>query len=313
MKFSLVLVTIAVSSTSFCNGFVGSFSSSNGASTCHKSSPTDHEDDRRSFVTKTAAAILIPFWGTQPNTVMAADSLNVDDFLQTGTVAMPMGVSGQAGKAKPVTGIVFRDGSEVSRDSRSGDVLAEILVKDNTDTSIAVLTKFSSPWALATGGIFDVECRDAKTGDGAFLAVTEKTSSNSKLEDIPSSFFLERLFSKTGRFSFYGSPTDIKVRKSYMADDNKNRILEISFSTLSQSTQTEIPRYAIVSATVPQGSNQAVMLVASASANRWKKSGSESTIRDVISSYRAVPAPITNMKVRAKDRSQSFEDASLLR
>lgn len=35
-------------------------------------------------------------------------AIDVDDFLQTGVVANPMGVSGQAGKPRPVTGVVLR-------------------------------------------------------------------------------------------------------------------------------------------------------------------------------------------------------------
>jgi hypothetical protein len=41
----------------------------------------------------------------------------------------------------------LREGSEVSRDSRSGDVLAEILVKGNGDL-IPVVASFASPWPL---------------------------------------------------------------------------------------------------------------------------------------------------------------------
>ena len=76
------------------------------------------------------------------------DGFNVDNFLKTGQVAMPMGVSGQAGKSKPQTGIVFRDGSELSREAKSGDVLTEILLDAKSDNPIAVITTFSSPWPL---------------------------------------------------------------------------------------------------------------------------------------------------------------------
>ena len=61
---------------------------------------------------------------------VASAVVDTEDFIRTGMVSMPMGVSGQAGKSKPTTGVVLRDGSEVNRDSRSGDVLAEILVKE---------------------------------------------------------------------------------------------------------------------------------------------------------------------------------------
>lgn len=82
-----------------------------------------------------------------------------------------MGVSSQAGKSRPQTGVVFRDGSQVLQD-KSGAVSAEILTGTRANPE-AVLVSFVSPWKLETGPVFDVECRDGKTGDGAFLAVTK--------------------------------------------------------------------------------------------------------------------------------------------
>lgn len=75
----------------------------------------------------------------------------------------------------------------------------------------------------------------------------------------------------------------------------------MNFSTLSQSTQTEIPRKAKIVATIPNGSEQVVMLVGSASALRWKK-GSEKAIVTITDSFRAVRAPETALKIRAKER-----------
>ena len=49
---------------------------------------------------------------------------------------------------------------------------AEILTGAKTNPS-AVLVSFESKWKLETGPVFDVETRDFKTGDGAFLAVTK--------------------------------------------------------------------------------------------------------------------------------------------
>jgi len=44
----------------------------------------------------------------------------------------------------------FRDGSEVSRDPRNGDVLAEIVLKANGASEVPVVATFSSPWPLGT-------------------------------------------------------------------------------------------------------------------------------------------------------------------
>ena len=149
----------------------------------------------------------------------------------------------------------------------------------------------------ATGSLFDIECRDSDTGDSAFVTVSPSVS-GSCLDALKDSFFVKFLFSPTGRFSFYGQPTDIKVKSSEMKGDY--RILDVSFSTLSQSTQTEIPRKARVIATIPSGSKQAVMLVSSASALRWKK-GAEKQVMSTIESFRATPAPETSLKIRAQD------------
>jgi hypothetical protein len=149
----------------------------------------------------------------------------------------------------------------------------------------------------ATGTVYDVECRDSKFGDGAFLAVSADIGEQN-IADLKDTFFVKSLFSPTGRFSFYGTPTDIKVKKSVL--DGNYRILDVSFSTLSQATQTEIPRWSRIVATVPNGSRQAVMLVGSASASRWR-AGSEKTVGDTMKSFQAVAAPKSAMKIRAKE------------
>ena len=151
--------------------------------------------------------------------------------------------------------------------------------------------------------MFDVECRDSKTGDGAFLSVTESTKGKG-LADLPSSFFLDQLFAPTGRFSFYGSPTNIKVKTSEMVGNN--RVIKFSFSNLSQSTNAEIPRTAVMVATIPTPeADQAVMLIGSATTNRWKNQGSEQKVVATIDSFNASPSPKTSMKVRAKERGNT--------
>jgi hypothetical protein len=87
------------------------------------------------------------------------------------------------------------------------------------------------------------------------------------------------------------------VKKS--RTEGQYRFIDISFSTLSQSTQTEIPRNAVVVATIPEGTEQAVMMVGSSTATRWRK-GSEDIIRKTAESFRAVAAPKSGLKVRAK-------------
>jgi|Transcript_14029 hypothetical protein len=260
--------------------------------------------DRRTLLSTAAASIFVAPSVASAAAAAVQDSLNVGDFLRTGVdIGGNMGVSSQAGKSRPQTGVVLRDGSDVLQDSRSGDVLAEILTGTKAKP-VAVIASFASPWPLQTGSVFDVECRDGKSGNGAFLAVSDSVGGKS-LAELPSSFFLGRLFDPTGRFSFYGPPTDVKVKKSTMIGTNK-RLLEITFSILSQSTNSEIGRHALLVATIPEGTDNAVMLTASGLERRWKKDVEEAA-KKTIDSFRALPAPKTNMKLRAKDRGGQFD------
>ena len=163
---------------------------------------------------------------------------------------------------------------------------------------MAVVASFRAPWRLETGPVFDVECRDGRAGDGAFLAVSDNVKGKT-IDNVSNDMLLDRLFRPEGRFSFYGPPTDIKIKSS--RTEGNYRYVEVAFSTLSQSTNAEIPRKALLAATIPEGTSNAVMLVGSANSSRWKN-GAEKQVRETIGSFRAIPAPKTNLKLRAKQR-----------
>ena len=260
------------------------------------------EMDRRGYLSAMVGAVTAATAGVvgtlPPQAAHAAaiqDSLDVENFIRTGVdTGGIMGVSSQAGKSKPLTGVIFRDGSEVSQDGK-GAVSAEILTGKKEDPK-AILVSFVSPWKLQSGSVFDVECRDPSSGDTAFLAVTQSAAGKS-LADLPSSFFLDRLFDPTGRFSLYGAPTDIKVKRSRV--EGNRRFIELGFSNLSQATNAEIPRKAVLVATIPEGTDNAVMLVGSTTSTRWKKGG-EQTVAGITDSFRAITAPKSNLKIRPK-------------
>jgi hypothetical protein len=288
---------------------------------------------------------------TFPKESLAATNdrdFDVEDFLKSGQVAQPMGVSGQAGKSRPETGVVLRDGSDVSRDPRTGDVLAEIVVESNQRKGkTSVLASYSSPWPLGTlipnlcvckfliywwlatsyfrilfsmiifinqltishfsekakGTVFDVECRDANTGDGIFLAVTPSKYEGgvgvSTINQLPDSFILDQLIKPDGRLSFYGPPTNVKIISSTVVGDYK--FIDLSYSVVSQATQTEIPRRAKIAVTIPSGTDQAVLVMGSASVGRWKR-GSQALVSSAVQSFRAVQAPPSALKIRGKPR-----------
>jgi len=216
-----------------------------------------------------------------------------------------MGVSSQAGKSRPETGVFLRDGSDVSRDKKTGDVSAEIVVNGSNGEKMAVFVSYSSPWPLAEGPFYDIECRNQKTSDGAFVQVTTDVGGKS-IAELDNAFLLDNLLAPSGRFSFYGQPTDVKIKKTTTEGDYK--VVDLSFSTLSQATQTEIPRRARLVATIPKGSSQAVVLVGSAPASRWTTKGADQSVYATVESFRAIAAPKSSLKLRRKERNAFLID-----
>jgi hypothetical protein len=191
--------------------------------------------------------------------------------------------------------------------------LAEILLASSSNNGnpnkIPILVSFTSPWPLASADFFDVECRNADTGDGAFVAVTPPIPNGivSSIQSLPDAFIVDFLMGPTGRFSSYGTPTDIKIKRVVANADttidastprsSNYRTIDVTFATLSQSTQTELPRHARIVATIPPGTAQAVLWVGSSSALRWSKGQSTPTLLSMADSFVAIAAPATSLRV----------------
>ncbi len=115
------------------------------------SAETSRRDILGELVSVCAAGALVVGGAPDPAWSAAAvqDSLDVDAFLRKGVdIGGTMGVSSQAGKSRPETGVYLRDGSEVSRNKKSGDVNAEIVVNGSDGEKMAILVGYSSPWPL---------------------------------------------------------------------------------------------------------------------------------------------------------------------
>jgi hypothetical protein len=95
-----------------------------------------------------------------------------------------------------------------------------------------------------------------------------------------------------GRFSAYGPPTDVKVRSDVTTGGT--RYLDINFSVLSASG-SDSPRRGVIAAVQPQGSNDAVMLVSSATSSRWKK-GADASARQAAESFRVASTRSTTIR-----------------
>ena len=214
----------------------------------------------------------------------------------TGQQSQNLGAGTIAGKSRPVTGVILLSEASASGSSGTPFISAECVLNGG----IAATATFQSPWPIARGMYYDVEAR-SKDGDGAFLMVSSLPKGEARtLDSLPSRYFFDAVFSAAGRFGAYGAPTDIKLLKSTLSPEGNTRFLDVSFSALSPGL-SEVPRRALIAATVPSGSEDVVMLVGGAAAARWKKGGEEA-VRSAVGSFKVTETRATKLRrVRASD------------
>ena len=155
---TIAFIVVIVAAVSICRSVDGLSTNPSSSSSSSSSSSRRHVIESLLGGVSTAAVVL--GGGNiidNTNMIAQAGEMDVDSFLQSGGVAMPMGVSGQAGKSKPITNIIFReDGIDISRNSKTGTVIAEILVQKagtkqeeyNDENLMSVITSFSAPYPL---------------------------------------------------------------------------------------------------------------------------------------------------------------------
>jgi len=154
---------------------------------------------------------------------------------------------------------------------------------------------FDSKWKLAEGGYYDVEA-NTREGDAAYLQRVPLPAGKD-LASLPAKFFTAAVLGVDGRYGAYGAPVDGKV----IADvsDNGKRLVDISFTSLSPGS-AELPRRAVVTAIQPSGSTDLILLVAGASASRWKKGTGEAEARAAARSLRLVSARPSSLQAVAQ-------------
>jgi len=194
---------------------------------------------------------------------------------------------GGLGKTKPQTGVVFRDDASFSPDVGSdGMIFSEILAPDKTP----VIASFRAPWPiLKTSGI---ESRDLANPESAFVQVGKIPWTVSCACSLPTSFFIDTVFSQAGKYGMYGAPTDVKVKKLADSDDDLKlpTIYAATFTTLTPAMR-ESERKAFIS--VKFVGDGAFMLVTGTTTPRFKNQ--EKLLRTVAESFRCIEAPKSSL------------------
>lgn len=217
----------------------------------------------------------------------------------------PGDLSGALGGLKPGTGrslnalIKLRAETGVERlgDNsplfKPGQVLDEVRAADGSAVSIAFA--FPEAWVLAGGPNLDV--REIKESDSAFLLVTPLPASardpSEAFKALPADFFLNVLFDPKGKYGAYGTVDERKVISSRVEEltlpsggKQLYRRLILSFAPLTYNANT-VERRALISATTAGGS--VFIFVAGCKSTRYKKI--QSQLEDTQLSFRAVRAP----------------------
>ena len=191
-----------------------------------------------------------------------------------------------AGKTKAELGIILVD--EVKQSGAS--VSADLVLNGGLIATIG----FTSPtWPLAEGSYNDVEVK-SRDGDAAFMQVV-KDSKGAGVGNLKPKFFTDAILGIDGRYGAYGQPSDVKVSSDTVSANGRDRTLEVSFVALGPS-MADVPRKAVVKATQASGSSDVLMLVASTSSTRWKKSGGDVEARKIADSFSVVSTRPTSLK-----------------
>lgn len=191
-------------------------------------------------------------------------------------------------KVRATTG-VERTGTIASPLFKPGQILDELKGATPGAGPVSIAFSFPAAWSVASGPNLDV--RDVRTSDSAFLIVARMPEGMSSLRDLPDTFFTDALFDPAGKYGAYGGLADGPRFLSSVAlelSDSRGgrqpyRRLSIKFSPLTYN-QNAVERRALISATEVGGA--VYILVAGCLATRYKKAADE--LRDVQESFRAI-------------------------
>ena len=243
----------------------------------------------------------------------SSDVSSLSELSGTGARSANLGASTIAGKSRPVTGCVLLDSVSSSGPDATPTLTAELVL----DGGVAATATFESRMGpVARGFYYDVEARNSKLGDSAFVQVASLPAGGGAddadaLAAVPASFFTRALFRPDGRFGAFGAPTDVRVVSDQFSSADGRRTLELSFAALSPGGN-EVPRRALVAAVAPPASGDAVMLVVGATAGRWRSSGADAAAAATSASFRVKNVRSTKLR-RERSADFRFEEQGGLR
>ena len=172
-------------------------------------------------------------------------------------------------KMRATTGVT-RANPDASPVFKSGQILDELVSANGGAVTLGFT--FPTDWTVAGGP--NLDARDVKAGDSAFVIVAEMPAGR-KFEDLPDKFFEEMLYDPAGKYGSYGTVEDRKVVSCTLAQvTNPNgaqqsyRRLALKFAPLTYNGNT-VERRSLVSATEVGGS--VFLLAAGSLATRYKK------------------------------------------
>lgn len=223
------------------------------------------------LTTSAASALLTP----------ARASADTVPFAEPGSrVATPRGAAALL-RERAKTGVT-RTGSVPTEDVviAPGRLREELRGVDDPSTIVELAFSYPRQWSLATGPNIDV--RDLRTSDAAFVLATPLPAGK-QLADLPSSFFIDVLFSPEGKFGQYGQVDDRRVVSSRLVEGAggvPSRVLDIKFAALSFNYNL-VERRLLLRATAVGGG--VYMLAASTLNTRYSKMSD--TMRDICDSF----------------------------
>ncbi len=199
---------------------------------------------------------------------------------------------GGLGKTKPQTGVVFAypELAEVAIQELSipGDVNAELLTPDE---GTPVFLSFYAPWPMLKSQ--GIESRDLANAESSFVQVATIPDGYKEGDVLKKQFFIDSIFGQTGKYGAYGTPTDVKISKVPLGENEKRNstLYQATFVTLTPAMR-ESDRKVYISTKVI--GNGVFMLVTGTTLPRFK--GQEKTLRKVADSFECVEAPKSSFR-----------------